>query len=112
MESLSLDSALHPANYGSLEVLQCKRLTRSDLYLFTRAALHFQRESQWWDLLQPSPGLTLLTAQVSVNMAKSKSLVGAGGGPPALKVPLKMLPQQRVLPPLGSCPPYGQPSRL
>lgn len=81
MESLSLDFALHPANYGSLvslclEVVQYERLTRSNLYLFTRAALHFQRKSQWWDLLQPSPGAMLLIALVSVNVAQSKSLVG------------------------------------
>lgn len=52
-------------------------------------------------LLQPFPGSMFHIAQVLMNMAKS--LMGAGGGYPlAPKVPLEMLPQQRVQPPWAS----------
>lgn len=44
----SASSQLQQPRVPCSGVVQYKRLTRSNLYLFTRAALHFQRESQCW----------------------------------------------------------------
>lgn len=44
----SASSQLRQPGVPCSGVVQYKRLTRSNLYLFTRAALHFQRESQCW----------------------------------------------------------------